>query len=63
MLSKKIHECDKFVLSELFDAPSDLVRVIFPKLPPDADLEAFTSFCGFCGGVQVIESFKGTPKK
>lgn len=54
----KIHGCEQCGLSELFDAPSDLIRVIFPNVPPDAELEAFTSFCGFCGGVQGIESLR-----
>lgn len=62
-LQWKIHGCDKCGLSELFDAPSDLIRVIFPNMPPDADLEAFTSFCGFCGGIQAIESLKGIPNE
>lgn len=50
-----IHPCQQCGLTELFDAPSDLIRVIFPDAPTDAAIEMFTSFCGFCGGVQVIE--------
>jgi hypothetical protein len=51
-----IHSCEKCGLSELFDAPSDLISVIFPQLPPGATLESFTSFCPLCGGTQVVES-------
>jgi hypothetical protein len=48
-----IEPCDKCGLSELFDAPSDLIKVIFnPSL--DQEIEAFTSFCGFCGGTQMV---------
>lgn len=50
-----IHGCNKCGFNELFDAPSDLMRVIFPDLPADASMEMFTSFCGICGGVQVIQ--------
>jgi hypothetical protein len=46
-----IHPCDKCGLSELFDAPSDLIRVVFPG---SDTAEAFTAFCGACGGVQVV---------
>jgi hypothetical protein len=49
-----IGPCNKCGLTELFDAPSDLIRVIFPNAPPGATVAAFTSFCGFCGGVQVV---------
>ena len=51
-----IHGCNKCGLDELFDAPSDLVRVIFPDHPADASMEMFTSFCGVCGGVQVVQA-------
>src|SRR5215467_14273274 len=50
-----IHPCQKCGLSELFDAPSDLMRVVFPNAPAESVMEAFTSFCPLCGGVQVIE--------
>ena len=52
----RIRGCDKCGFSELFDAPSDLMRVVFPNLPEGAALDALTSFCPLCGGVQVIES-------
>jgi hypothetical protein len=46
-----IQPCDQCGFDELFDAPSDLMRVIFPDI---AAMEMFTSFCGVCGGVQVV---------
>jgi len=50
-----IHPCQKGGLTELFDAPSDLMRVVFPNVPEGAIMEAFTSFCPLCGGVQSLE--------
>ncbi len=50
-----IHGCNKCGCNELFDAPSDLMRVIFPDIAADASIGMFTSFCGICGGVQVIQ--------
>ena len=55
-----IHPCRKCGLSELFDAPSDLVRVVFPNTPPDARMTMFTAFCPLCGGVQGVEA-RGSP--
>lgn len=51
-----IHPCQKCGFSELFDAPSDLIRVVFPNTPPDAQTTMFTAFCPLCGGVQGVES-------
>jgi hypothetical protein len=51
-----IHPCRKCGMSELFDAPSDLMRVVFPNLPPDGEMSMFTAFCPLCGGVQGVES-------
>jgi hypothetical protein len=51
-----IHPCGKCGFSELFDAPSDLIRVVFPKVSPGAEMSMFTAFCPLCGGVQVLES-------
>ena len=48
-----IQPCNKCGLTELFDAPSDLIRKIFPNVPADVQLGAFTTFCGCCGGVQI----------
>jgi len=50
-----IDPCRKCGLSELFDAPSDLIRVVFSNNPPDSVVEVFTVFCGACGGVQVVQ--------
>jgi hypothetical protein len=49
-----IEPCDKCGFTELFDAPSDLIKKIFPNIPSDASLEGFTSFCALCGGVQIV---------
>ena len=51
-----IHPCGKCGMSELFDAPSDLVRVVFPNLPPDGQMSMFTAICPLCGGIQGVES-------
>lgn len=51
-----VHPCRKCGFSELFDAPSDLMRAAFPDLPADAKMSMFTSFCPLCGGVQGVES-------
>ena len=50
-----IEPCSGCGVSELLDAPSDLVAATFPDLPPGQSPEMFTAFCGLCGGVQVIE--------
>jgi hypothetical protein len=50
-----VHPCRKCGLSELFDAPSDLISKIFPDIPADAELSMFTTFCPLCGGVQGAE--------
>lgn len=50
-----IHPCENCGLSELFDAPSDLVKATFLNLPDGAVLEGFTTFCGMCRGVQLIQ--------
>jgi hypothetical protein len=52
----EIHACQKCGFDELFDAPSDLLRAIFPKAPPGAVMEMFTSFCPLCGGVQTLQN-------
>jgi hypothetical protein len=50
--------CNKCGLGELFDAPSDLVRVVFPDAPAGADavMQAFTAFCGACGGILLVKA-------
>jgi len=50
-----IKPCSKCGFAELFDAPSDLMRKVFPNLPDDAVMQTFTAFCGLCGGVQVVQ--------
>lgn len=57
----KITPCDRCGLPELFDAPSDLIARIFPDLPPSAGMDAFTSFCPLCDGVQVVEAAAAAP--
>jgi hypothetical protein len=51
----RIHACDKCQLTELFDPPSLLARKSVPHLPEGAQTVNFTTACGFCGGVQVVE--------
>jgi len=53
-----ITPCNRCGLSELFDAPSDLMRVVFPNLPAgeNAQMQMFTAFCGACGGIQMVRS-------
>jgi hypothetical protein len=48
-----IHPCKTCGLSELLDAPSDLIRADFPNMGPDEVVEMFTARCGMCGDVQV----------
>jgi hypothetical protein len=50
-----IHPCNQCGLSELFDAPSDLVAKAFSNLPAGQVPEMFSAFCGACGGVQGVE--------
>jgi hypothetical protein len=50
-----IYPCEKCGLSELFDAPSELMKATFPALPDGAVVEAFTAICGMCGGAQSIQ--------
>ena len=52
----RIHPCRTCGFSELFDAPSDLIRVVFPNQPAGATMSMFTAFCPLCGGVQGVES-------
>ena len=49
-----IQPCQKCGFGELFDAPSDLIRRIFPNNPPDAKMQGFSSFCPLCRGVQLV---------
>jgi hypothetical protein len=54
--SWNIHPCQKCGLAELFDAPSDLIRVVFPNAPATEQRIMFSAFCPLCGGVQVVKS-------
>ena len=49
-----IQPCDKCGLSELFDAPSDLVKLGFSGVPDAESVEAFTTHCPIDGGVMVV---------
>lgn len=51
-----IHPCRQCGLSELFDAPSDLLRVLSLHSPPDVGGSRFTVPCPQCGGRLCIES-------
>jgi hypothetical protein len=49
-----ITPCDKCGASECFDPPSVMAHVRFPDAPKDSVIEAFTSFCSHCGGIQQL---------
>ena len=49
-----IQACNTCGLDELFDAPSDLIKAVFPDIPEGASMGSFTTFCGACGGVQLV---------
>jgi hypothetical protein len=63
-LTERLHwtitACDKCGASECFDPPSVMARFRFPDAPPDAVIEAFTSFCSNCGGVQQLARVDAT---
>jgi hypothetical protein len=48
--------CRQCGLSELFDAPSDLIRVVFPNTPAGATMNMFTARCPLCGGFLGVKS-------
>jgi hypothetical protein len=50
-----VRPCNKCGLSELFDAPFDLIPKIFPNRPEGAVIGVFTTFCAHCGGLQIAE--------
>jgi hypothetical protein len=50
----KIVPCNKCGCKDLFDAPSDLIKVLFPNIPQGSSMQKFTTFCGVCGGVLVV---------
>lgn len=49
-----IDPCTRCGMSECFDPPSVMIRTRFPTAPPGMTMRAFSSFCGACGGVQVL---------
>ncbi|NLF68239.1 MAG: DUF2314 domain-containing protein [Candidatus Anammoximicrobium sp.] len=49
-----IRPCDECGFSELFDAPSDLIRAESPTAPTDAEVGEFSAVCPLCGGIQVV---------
>lgn len=49
-----VEPCNKCGFAELFDAPSDLIHKIFPTAQESGEPMAFTTFCIFCGGVQIV---------
>jgi len=51
-----IEACDQCQFNELFDAPSDLINVIFPNVEKEASIEGFSTFCGCCGGTQLVKN-------
>jgi hypothetical protein len=55
-----IHPCDECGLTELFDAPSDLLAAAFPRVD-QTGMELFTSRCVACGGPLVIQRVGAEP--
>ena len=52
--SWRIAPCKQCGWSETLDPPTVMARLRFPNMPPDSKVEAFTSFCAMCGGVQLL---------
>jgi hypothetical protein len=50
----KIQPCQKRGFSELFDAPSDLIRLLFADSAPGGARESFKTTCPLCGGPQTV---------
>ncbi len=55
-----INACEKCGSREILDAPSDLLKVLFPASPEESTIEAFTTFCVFDGGVQSVKRKEAT---
>jgi predicted RNA-binding Zn-ribbon protein involved in translation (DUF1610 family) len=51
-----IHPCPQCGLTELFDAPSDLIRVLFPHHPAHVTASTFLAPCPNCGEALRVES-------
>lgn len=52
----EITPCNKCGFAELFDPPSQLMKVVFPQVPEGSEMPAFTSICPLCGGVQIVQN-------
>lgn len=51
----EIHPCTQCGMPELFDAPSDLLRILFPNIPSNSLPEMFTTLCPGCGKFIGVE--------
>jgi hypothetical protein len=51
-----IKPCDKCGLTEMFDAPSDLFKLLFPEKFSDLTTSIFTPGCPLCKGIQEVKS-------
>jgi hypothetical protein len=56
-----VQPCDRCGISELFDPPSELIRVVFDADPDGHGIDAFTALCGWCGGSHVVERVRRPP--
>lgn len=56
-----VHPCKECGIAELFDAPSDLMRVVFPHTPAKFVFNSFTAICGACGGFQFVQHKSDNP--
>lgn len=54
----EIYPCAKCGMPELFDAPSDLISVVFPTTQRKSLLQMFTALCPGCGDWLVVERKK-----
>jgi hypothetical protein len=52
----KIQPCQKCGFSELFDAPSELIRILRPNSAHRAGRASFKSPCPLCGGTQIVSA-------
>ena len=52
-----VQACQECGLTELFDAPSDLISAAFPDMPLGSVPEYFTTFCGACGGANKLSNY------
>ena len=52
----EVSPCDKCGFTELFDAPTEVMKLSFPNLRAGEVMEAFTTTCNLCGGKQAVRS-------